>query len=164
MALSYKLRDLFAPRKNVLKEVALKEGSSVLDFGCGPGSYIGPLAKMVGPSGRIYALDVHPLAVQMVKRLVARKHLANVRTIESDCQTGLPDQNLDSILLYDVLHEFERPGEVFLELHRVLKPSGILSVSDHHLREDQILSRLTQGGLFRVVKKGQKTYSFQINP
>lgn len=164
MALSYKVRDFFAPRKNVLKEAALKEGSSVLDFGCGPGSYLRPLAKIVGPSGKIYALDVHPLAIQMVEQLAARKRLPNITTILSDCQTALPDQHLDAILLYDVLHEFERPGEVLRELHRVLKPAGVLSVSDHHLQEDQVLSRLTQGGLFRVVKKGKKTYSFQINP
>ncbi|MGQ9673629.1 MAG: class I SAM-dependent methyltransferase [Candidatus Aminicenantales bacterium] len=164
MALSYKVRDFFAPRKNVLTEAGIKEGSSVLDFGCGPGSYIGPLAKMVGPSGKIFALDVHPLAIQMVERLADRKRLGNVTTIKSDCRTGLPGNSLDVILLYDVLHEFEQPGEVLQELHRVLKPTGILSVSDHHLKEDQIVSRLTQGGLFRVVKKGKKTYSFQIHP
>ncbi len=160
MAASYKLRDFFAPRKNVLKEVGIKEGASVLDFGCGPGSYIRPLANLVGPSGKIYALDVHPLAIQMVKRLAARKQLANVWTIESNGQTGLPDLYLDVILLYDVLHEFEQPGVILRELHRVLKPSGVLSVSDHHLKEEEIFSKVTGEGLFRLVGKGQKTYSF----
>jgi len=161
MAASYKLRDFFAPRRNVLKEAGIKPGSSVLDFGCGPGSYLRPLAKMVGPPGKIYALDVHPLAIRMVQRLVARKRLANVTTILSDCRTGLPDQHLDAILLYDVLHEFERSGDVLRELHRVLKPSGILSVSDHHLNEEELISKMTGKGLFWVVKKGEKTYSFQ---
>lgn len=163
MALSYKLRDLLAPRKNILKEVGLKEGASVLDFGCGPGSYLRPLAKIVGPSGKIYALDIHPLAIQMVKRLVAKKRLTNVWTIESDGRTGLPDQSLDAVLLYDVLHEFERPPEILRELHRVLKPTGLLSVSDDHLNENEIVSALTAGGLFRLVRKGLRTYSFIRN-
>jgi len=49
---------------------------------------------------------------------------------------------------------------VLEELHRVLKPEGILSFSDHHMKESEILSRLTSGGLFRLWKKGKKTYSF----
>lgn len=163
MAFSYKFRDFFAPRTNVLREAGIREGSHVLDYGCGPGSYVGSLAKIVGPSGKIYALDVHPLAAQMVERLAARKHLPNVTMIRSDCRTGLPDQCLDVILLYDVFHELEQPGKVLEELHRILKPDGILSFSDHHLKEDQILSGLTRGGLFRVFKKGRKTYSFQKN-
>jgi ubiquinone/menaquinone biosynthesis C-methylase UbiE len=161
MALSYKVRDFFQPRKNILKEAGLKEGFHVLDYGCGPGSYIIPLADLVGPSGKIYALDIHPLAIQMAEKRSAEKHLANVVTIRSDCQTGLADQSLDAALLYDVFHDLEQPGVVLKELNRVLKAGGILSFSDHHLREQEIISGVTREGFFRFANKRQKTYSFQ---
>jgi len=161
MALSYKVRDFFAPRQKILEEIPIQEGAWVLDFGCGPGSYIVPLAKRIGPSGRIYALDVHPVAIEMVERLKAKKHLPNVTTIRSDSRTGLPDQCLDVVLLYDVFHELEQPGVVLEELHRILKPAGILSVSDHHLTEGEILSSLTKPGLFQFIEKGRKTYAFR---
>jgi ubiquinone/menaquinone biosynthesis C-methylase UbiE len=161
MAFMYKFRDFLAPRKAVLKEAGLKEGFQVLDYGCGPGSYTGPLAELVGPSGKIYALDFHRLAIKMVERRAAKKHLANVITIQSDCQTGLPDQSLDAALLFDVFHHLEQPDMVLKELHRVLKPGGILSFSDHHLREGEIVSRVTKEGFFRLARKGRKTYSFQ---
>lgn len=118
---------------------------------------------MVGPSGKIYALDVHPLAIQMVERLKAKKRLFNVSTISSDGLTELPEQCLDVVLLYDVFHKLEQPGQVLGELHRVLKPDGLLSVSDHYLTENEILSGLAERGLFQFIGKGRKTYAFLKN-
>ena len=161
MSLTYKLRDFFSPRINILKEAEIQKGFHVLDFGCGPGSYIIPLADLVGPAGKIYALDMHPLAIQMVAMLASKKGLANVTTIYSNCQTGLPEQSLDVVLLYDVFHDLDERQKVLRELHRVSKPGGILSFSDHHLRDNDIVSGLTEAGLFRLIQKGQKTYSFQ---
>ncbi|MCK4241915.1 MAG: methyltransferase domain-containing protein, partial [Dehalococcoidia bacterium] len=61
MSLTYKFRDLRLPRMDILKEVGIEPGFHVLDYGCGPGSYTIPLAELVGESGKIYALDIHPL-------------------------------------------------------------------------------------------------------
>jgi len=67
---------------------------------------------------------------------------------------------IDVALLYDTFHSLKDPSGVLEELHRVLKPNGILSFSDHHMKEDEILSKVTDRGLFRVSKKGKRTYSF----
>ncbi|MCD6472709.1 class I SAM-dependent methyltransferase [Candidatus Aerophobetes bacterium] len=160
MSFTYKFRDLFSPRKNILKEVGIKPGFHVLDYGCGPGGYITATAELVGKSGKIYALDIHPLAIQMVQNIASKKQLTNVKTICSDCKTGLPDNSIDVVLLYDIFHDLNDPNGVMKELHRVLKPDGILSFSDHHMKEDEILSKMTNKGLFRLLKKGRKTYSF----
>jgi ubiquinone/menaquinone biosynthesis C-methylase UbiE len=160
MSLTYLFRDLFQPRMNVLREVGIESGFRVLDYGCGPGSYVVPLAELVGPSGRVYALDIHPLAIQKVERIASRRQLANVETIRSDCATGLPDSSIDVVPLYDTLHDLSDPHGVLQELHRILTPSGILSLSDHHLREDEILSKVTDGELFRPSAKGRRTTSF----
>jgi len=160
MALSFKLRDWVLPRRRILREVGIRRGDRVLDYGCGPGSYIGPLAELVGEEGRIYALDLHPLALQMVQRIALRKGLKNVETIPSDCKTGLPGESIDVVLLYDVLHELSSRDDVLRELHRVLKPQGVLSVMDHHMKEGEVVSAVTGGGLFRLLKKGKRTLNF----
>jgi len=160
MSLGYKFRDFFLPRLNILKEVGIKPGFHVLDYGCGPGSYIMPLAELVGESGKIYALDIHPLAIQRVQDIASKKQLANVETILSDCQTGLPDNTLDAVLLYAAFHHLSDPDVVLKELYRVLKPDGILSFSDHHMKESEIVAAVTNSGLFRLEKKGQRTYTF----
>jgi len=160
MALSYKFRDFFLPRMNILKEVRIEPGFHVLDYGCGPGSYIVPLAELVGESGKIYALDIHPLAIQMVQDVAARRGLRNIETIHSDCATGLENGVIDVVLLYDTYHDITDPDGVLEELHRVLKPNSVLSFSDHHMKEDEILSHLTKGGLFNLSQKGKKSYAF----
>jgi ubiquinone/menaquinone biosynthesis C-methylase UbiE len=160
MSLSYKFRDFIKPRMRILDEVGIKEGFHVLDYGCGPGSYIVPLVKLVGKSGRIHALDIHPLAIKAVQRLISRKRLANVETIPSNCNTGLRPNSIDLVLLYDILHDLDEPNRVLAELHRVLKIKGILSVSDHHLKEGEIISQVTDGGLFKLSAKGKRTYGF----
>ena len=160
MTLTFKIRDLFVPRKKVLEEVGIKPGFNILDYGCGPGCYTAPAAQLVGPSGRIYALDIHPLAIEKVKNLVAKKNLKNVETIQSECKTELPDESIDVVLLYDTFHEVDDPDGVLHELHRVLKQDGLLSFSDHHLKEDEINSEITKGGLFRFSKKGKRTFTF----
>lgn len=160
MSLVFKFRDFFAPRINILKEAGIKLGFHVLDYGCGPGGYIIPLATLVGTMGKIYALDIHPLAIKMVQRIVIRKKLTNIKTIRSDCKTGLLDNSLDIILLYDILHSLRDTDKILEELYRVLKPTGILSVRDHHLNENEIASRITSSELFNVLRKGDKTYNF----
>jgi ubiquinone/menaquinone biosynthesis C-methylase UbiE len=160
MSVGYKFRDFFLPRKNILEEVGIKPGFHVLDYGCGPGSYITPLTELVGESGKVYALDIHPLAIRKAQDIASKKRLANVETILSDCQTGLPDNSLNAVLLYDAFHHLSDPDVVLKELHRVLKPDGILSFSDHHMKEKEIVAEVTNSGLFRLSKKGERTYTF----
>lgn len=160
MSLTYKFRDFLQPRMNILKEVGIEAGFHVLDYGCGPGSYIAPLAGLVGKSGKIYALDIHPLAIQAVQRIALRKRLENVHTILSDSKTGLPPASIDVVLLYDILHDLENRNMVLTELNRILKPKGVLSLSDHHLEEEEIISQVPSTGLFKLSAKGKRTYSF----
>jgi len=160
MAFTFKIRDFFKPRKDIVKEVGIKEGFRVLDYGCGSGSYIIAVSESVGKSGKVYALDVQPLAIETVKKIVAKKQLTNVETILSDRKTGLPDNSMNRVLLYDVFHDLTDPDNVLEELHRVLKPDGILSFGDHHLKERKIISGITRTKLFTLLRKGQRTYSF----
>lgn len=161
MALMFKFRDFFSPRKNVVKEAGIKPGFQILDFGCGPGGYVHPVAELVGPSGIIYALDINPLALESVRKIAAQKKINNLITIVSNNHTSLPDASIDVVLLYDVFHQIKNSDDVLKELHRVLKPEGILSMSDHHMKQAAIISGMTGSGLFRLFKKGKKVYNFK---
>lgn len=160
MALAFRIRDFFRARNNIIREAGIEPGFHVLDYGCGPGGYVAYASKMAGKAGKIYALDIHRLAIQMVKDIASKKQLNNVETICSDCKTGLKNNSVDVILLYDTFHAIKDSNRVLKELHRVLKPSGIMSFSDHHMREKNIVLKVTGRGLFRMLNKGEKTYSF----
>ena len=160
MSLKFRLRDLLLPRKKILQEAGIKKGFSVLDYGCGPGGYLPPLAVMVGATGRIYALDIKPLAIETVKKLVTKKRLQNVETILSGGDTRLPDESIDVVLLYDVYHGLRQPHKILAEINRVLKPGGVLSFNDHHMQDEEIRSRLTEKGFFSLLNKGKRVHNF----
>ena len=160
MSLAFRVRDFIRPRFKLLREAGIEAGFCILDFGCGPGGYTVPLAELVGTSGKIYALDKHPLAIKEVKKRAARKGIEIIETIESDCNTGLPDNIVDMVLLYDTFHKLSRPDDILQELNRVLKSGGTLSFSDHHMKEQDILKRVTDKGMFKFSQKGRKTYRF----
>lgn len=154
------IRNMFMPPDKMLDEVEIKPGSHVLDFGCGPGVFTTKIAENIGSSGIVYALDINPLAVSMVERKARKKNLENVRTIRSNCSTTLLDNCLDHVICFDVFHCLNNHQEVLGELHRVLKPEGIMYFSDHHLKEIEIVQRLTAQGLFKFKVKGRWTFSF----
>lgn len=160
MIFCIRIRDFLCPRMQILQEVGLRKGFHVLDYGCGPGSYIVPLRDLVGESGRIYALDSNSFAVRRIERLAAKKGFSTVQTILSDCATGLPPESVDVVLFYDILHHFENPDGVLHELHRILKHSGILSVSDHHLNKKEIITRVTGKGLYKLSATNKKVINF----
>lgn len=160
MSAAFKVRDVIRPRNMLLQEAGIREGNTVLDYGCGPGSYILPLVKMVGVSGKVYALDINTMAIRSVQKKIEKYCLRNVSTIVSGCETGLPDSCVDVVLLHDILHELENLEPVLSELHRVLRPDGALSVSDHHLGQIDLISRVTRGKLFKLTDTGTRTTVF----
>jgi ubiquinone/menaquinone biosynthesis C-methylase UbiE len=160
MALTFKIRDLFSPRKNIIASIGIKPGARILDFGCGPGAYIPATEELTGPSGHIYALDAQPMAIEYVQELCRKRKFANVTSILSDRATGLPAASIDIIFLYDILHALADVKPIFEELHLVLKQDGILSVNDHHMKQEEIIARVTASGLFKMGEKKSKTIAF----
>ncbi len=155
------VRDLFTSPATVVGEAGIVPGACVLDYGCGPGSHALAALQLVGASGRVYAADINPLAVARLQAIAARRGLGNLHGILTDCATGLEGASVDVALLYDTYHDLAQPQAVLAELHRVLKPGGVLSFSDHHLQEQEILAQVTAAGLFAFEARGRKTYTFR---
>lgn len=161
MTLGFAVRDVVLNPKKKLLEAHIQPGFRVLDYGCGTGSYSIIASELVG-NGMVYALDNQPLAIARMNRKIVKSRLSNIRTIQSGCATGLEDSSIDVVLLYDILHMLSDPVSLLHELHRVLKAMGIISFSDHHLKEEEILSALTCNG-FTLARKNRRTCSFVKN-
>src|SRR5271157_2547174 len=117
MALEYRLKSDLETVLGTLKDAGIQPGMSVLDFGCGPGRYSLPAARIVGNDGVVYAVDLHPLAVTMVGKTAKKDGTVNLQTIRSDCDTGLRSDTIDIVLLFDALHDVEDREAVLRELH-----------------------------------------------
>ena len=160
MAFFFGFRDLFSPPKKILEKAGIKANDTIVDYGCGPGGYTLSAAQLVKPSGKVYAIDIHPLAKKMIIRKAQRKGLSNIECIQSDCQTGLEQKSVDMVLLYDVLHMLRDYESNVKEFHRILKPEGILSVNDHHYTEEVIIRKIITSGFFELKEQNGKTYNF----
>ena len=162
-----RLRDRFRPPAKVLAYAGVEPGMTVLDFGCGPGGFSLAAAQVVGLEGLVYALDVQPRALESVRRRATRRGIGNLRTISGDRIAEVPAESVDLVLLYDVLHIPAAPATpraILQSVHRVLKPGGALSVTDHHLQEAPLLSTVAGGGLFRSAGCNRGIFRFEKAP
>ena len=123
-----RIRGLFRNKKAEVLLTGAKRGDIILDYGCGIGFNTIPAAEIVGEEGMVYALDIHPLAIKSVEKQIRKRELKNVKTILAGLNTGLPDESVDIVLLYNVLPMVKNRPALIKELYRVLKPGGILSV------------------------------------
>jgi ubiquinone/menaquinone biosynthesis C-methylase UbiE len=161
MSLWLRLRERFRDPRAELVTNGLEAGKVVLDFGCGVGSYTIPAAKIVGNSGLVYALDMHPLAIRAVERRAKEAGLSNIRTILSDRDTALPDGSVDVVLLYDVLHSVPEKRALLAELCRVLKPGGHLLVKPDHMTREELLDKVYAGNAFSLERERGQSFEFR---
>ena len=160
MSAEFRIRDWLHPPIKILQEAGVHRGMTVLDFGCGPGGFSLAAAQLVGPEGLVFAVDIHPLAVKSVQRAANKEGVNNIRTILGDGISEIRDGTVDIALCYDVLHDLQQPATILAEFHRVLQTDGVLSVSDHHMREAPLLAAVTGGSLFYL--DGSKRWGFQF--
>lgn len=149
-------------RKKKLKMAGIKEGRVVLDAGCGIGGYTTSIARMVGNRGRVYALDVQPLHIVLVKARAKIAGLGNIHTILRDiARTGLSANSIDIVFMADALHEYGDKQGALREADRILKPDGILFIDEHEMRERKFLDIVAGVDLFSLEQKEGKLYRFR---
>ncbi len=160
MSFCFAVRDKFKDPMEKIKNTNIKRGDYVLDYGCGPGGFTLAAAEKVGPSGKVYAADIHPLAVKKVKKKALKKGLENIETILTDCKTELGNNSIDEIICFDTFHCLIDQEATLREFHRILKPTSLLFIDDHHMQENEIILKITEQGLFKHVEKIDGIYAF----
>jgi ubiquinone/menaquinone biosynthesis C-methylase UbiE len=123
-----------------LREVGLRPGQIVLDFGCKAGHYTIPAAFVVGSKGIVYALDKEQQALNELQQKVSANNLENVKIIKTSGQIefDFERESIAIVLFYDVLHYFGKHDrkKLYQEAFRALKQDGLLSVYPKHTLED----------------------------
>jgi len=153
MTLMYWVRDLLQDPRRILDTARLGQGMKVADYGCGPGSFTIPAAEIVGDGGRVYAIDIHPLAISSVRGRTSNKGLRNVEAIlVRGYDTGIEASSIDRVLLIDTIHRIEDTGALFREIHRMLKPDGLLFMHKGHMPMSEQKEIVEKAGLFKIAE------------
>jgi len=122
-----------------LDALGLKPGMTVADIGAGTGYMSLRMAKRVGPTGKVYANDLQPEMLRMLRENAAQAHLTNVETVlgtESDPR--LPKSQMDLVLLVDVYHEFSQPQQMLRKIREALKLDGRLVLLEYRKEDPKI--------------------------
>ena len=128
------LRRWLQPADKLIERSGIEPGMSVMELGCGSGAFTVSVARAVGEQGKVYAVDIQPAMLKQLERKLARPENRDIRNIELK-QAGaynLPfeDESLDLVYMVTVLPEIPDRARVVREIKRILKPGGILAVTE----------------------------------
>lgn len=164
-ALEDPARDAYQKPHEVIEALAIREGEVIADIGAGSGYFTLRLARHVGPSGHVYAVDVSPDMIRHLNTRVRDAGLLNVSSILSPPDDPLLPRQVDRFLIVNVWHHIEDQAGYLARMKKLLKPGGQIVMIDFHARElpvgppagmkiarEDLLEQMTANG-FRLVKE-----------
>ncbi len=127
----------------MLAALELKAGDVVADIGAGSGYHTFRMAPLVGPRGKVLAVDIQPEMLDLIRRRMKQTGTTNVEPVlGEEADPKLSESSVDVILLVDVYHEFAQPYEMTQALVRALKPGGRLVFVEFRLEDPRVPIKL----------------------
>src|SRR6266480_1451982 len=120
----------------VLAALKLKPGDDVADIGAGTGAFSLPFAKTVGPSGKVYSVDIDPGLLDYIAQKAKKENLANIQTVKGEfSDPKLPTRDVDLAFFHDVLHHIQNRQAYLKALGTYIKRTGRIVLIEMN-RED----------------------------
>ncbi len=124
-------REVFAHRARIARTVGLGPGMAVADVGAGTGLFVDFFARDVGPTGRVYAVEIAPKFVRHLAERAAARGWDQVHAVLcTDRSVELPAESIDRAFVCDTYHHFEYPRSTMSSLRRALRPDGEVVIVD----------------------------------
>jgi SAM-dependent methyltransferase len=132
-------RDVEEEPDLALRLLRVPRGATVADVGAGTGYMTIRLARAVGPQGTVYANDVQPGMLELLKANVARARVANVIPILGAIDDPrLPPASIDLVVMVDVYHEFSEPQKMLRKLREALRPGGRVVLLEYRAEDPAV--------------------------
>jgi ubiquinone/menaquinone biosynthesis C-methylase UbiE len=118
-------------KRRVVEALNLRPGDTAADVGCGVGFYTIPLARFLGPSGKVYAEDISGDSLATLKDELAKERLQNVEIIKGEeDDPKLPADQVDTVLIVNAYHEMTAHEAMLRHVQDALKPGGTFFLMD----------------------------------
>ncbi|MHC1767378.1 MAG: class I SAM-dependent methyltransferase [Verrucomicrobiia bacterium] len=132
-------RDAYQKPHEVITALKLKEGEAIADIGAGSGYFTFRLARHVGDTGRVYAVDVSPDMIVHLNRRGRDLQLKNVVTIlAAPDDPLLSDASIDRFFICDTWHHIENHASYLGLMKKMLKPGGQVVMIDFKKAETPV--------------------------
>lgn len=120
-------RDIYAQRHQIVAALDLTPGLAVADIGAGTGLFTRLFAEKVGPTGKVYAIDIAPQFLEHIAADAKKRRQAQVVTVLGNQDSpNLPRESVDLAFLSDVYHHLEKPEKMLASIRQALRPGGRL--------------------------------------
>ena len=142
----------------LLPMLMLKPGEVVADIGAGTGYYSRRIADLLGPSGKVYAVDVQPEMVTMLRSISRQRGYGNIVPVQGGLNdVRLPAASVDVALMVDVYHELEFPHEVLASIVRAVKPGGRVVFVEYRAEDPRVpikpLHKMSEAQIRREIEQ-----------
>jgi len=125
--------------KTLVKELRIEPGMTVCDLGCGNGFYTLQLARLVGPKGKVYAVDIQAEMLRKLQARAAEEEITNiVPVLGAPWDPYLPADEVDLVLLVDVYHEFSHPQQMLRAIRRCLSKEGLIALAEFRTEDPKV--------------------------
>jgi len=122
-----------------LDAINLVTGATVADVGAGSGYMTIRMARRVGPAGKVYANDIQPQMLGLLRQRLEKEKLTNVELVLGTLDDPrLPVDTLDLILMVDVYHEFSEPQKMLRRMRESLKSGGRLVLFEYRKEDPSV--------------------------
>ena len=127
----------------LLKALRLRPGMVVADIGAGSGYFTFRISPLVGPTGKVIAVDIQPEMLAIMRRRIREKDIRNVQLVRGTAtDPKLQPRSVDLILMVDVYHEFSHPYEMTVAMVKALKPGGRMVFVEYRLEDPNVPIKL----------------------
>ena len=151
MSFLFNVTDILKSPAKRLDGFNIRQGQTVVDYGSGTGRFLRQASALAGETGKVYAVDIHPLAVEAAEGILKRYGLKNVHPVLTDGKTvDIPAKAADVIYALDMFHMVKDPRVFLKELHRITKPDGILYLEDGHQPRALSKEKITKSEIGRA--------------
>jgi|HubBroStandDraft_5_1064220.scaffolds.fasta_scaffold12167_6 SAM-dependent methyltransferase len=138
----------------VMNTLGIAPGKNVADIGAGSGWFTVRAAQRVTNSGKVYAVDINPEAIDYINGRARKENLGNIKTILSKPDNPeLPPDSVDAVLFLKVYHEVAQPVVLLRNLRASLKPDARIGIierngngTDHGINKDVVLREAGEAG------------------
>jgi len=143
--------------QSLIAALEIQPGQTVADLGAGSGYFSFRIAPLVGPTGKVLAVDIDPVMLNTLRQRAQREQVHNLEAVGSTASNpNLPSASIDLLFMVDVYHELGYPLEMMRAVHAALKPGGRVALIEYRAEDPRVMikavHKMTEAQILREMK------------